>query len=353
MTLKSQLLRQIAVDGPLSIAAYMQTCLLHPEFGYYTTRDPFGSAGDFVTAPEVSQMFGELMGLCLAQAWKDQGGSACVLAELGPGRGTLMADMLRATRGMAGFAPEVHLIEASPALRDIQAQTLEGVTPVWHDDVTTLPDAPLFFIANEFFDALPIRQFVKQGAGWAERRVGAEEDRLVYGFAPPAPLDMLADRLETTEDGQMVEHCAYAAPIMAELSARIARHGGAGLIVDYGDWGSRGDTFQAVKGHAPCDPLETPGEADLTAHVDFKAMAEASTCPVTKMVEQGALLYHLGIGPRAQALAERLDDAGDEAGLKQHLAAYQRLTDPAQMGSLFKAIALHPEGSPPPPGFET
>lgn len=351
MSLKNHLLRQIAVDGPLSVASYMQTCLLHPELGYYTTRDPIGRGGDFITAPEVSQMFGELIGLCLAQAWVDQGGGPCILAELGPGRGTLMADILRATRTVPNFAPAVHLVELSETLRDIQAITLTGVDITWHRDVTTLPEAPLYFVANEFFDALPIRQFLRQGDGWVERLIGAKDGQLQFGLGAPMPVDTLAHRLNDTEQGDMVEVCASAAPMISELSNRIARHGGAGLIVDYGDWGAVGDTFQAVKDHAPCDPLHAPGSADLTAHVDFEALAAHSACTVTSMIIQGAFLHQLGIGPRAQALAERLDDEGDTEGLTQHLAAYRRLTDPSEMGNLFKAIALHPEGAPPPPGF--
>lgn len=352
MSLTAQLTRQIAVDGPMSLADYMQSCLLHPEFGYYATRDPLGAAGDFITAPEISQMFGELMGLCLAQAWMDQGGGPCVLAELGPGRGTLMADMLRATRAVPGFAPEVHLVEASPALRAVQRATLKGVDVVWHDDVAGLPETPLLLVANEFFDALPIRQFIRQGRGWAEKRVGAEGDALVFGLSEPVPMEALAHRLPDTKDGDVVEICPSAAPVMAELSKRIARHGGAGVIVDYGDWASLGDTFQAVQAHAPCDPLATPGEADLTAHVDFKALADASACPASKMTTQAALLFALGIGPRAQKLAEKLDDAGDQAALDHHLAAYRRLTEPTEMGTLFKALALYPNGAAPPPGFD-
>lgn len=352
MSLKEQLLRQIAVDGPLSVASFMQTCLLHPEFGYYTTRDPFGTAGDFITAPEISQMFGELIGLCIAQAWSDQGGGRFALAELGPGRGTLMSDVLRATAKVPNFSPEVHLVEASAALREVQAKTLSGIELSWHDDVTSLPDMPLYFVANEFFDALPIRQFLRNGKGWVERLIGEANGELQFGLGALAPVDALEHRLADTVDGDMVELCPSAAPIMTELSERIARNGGAGLILDYGDWRSKGDTFQAIKDHASCHPLKAPGSADLTAHVDFEALARACSCAVSPMVAQGTFLQQLGIGARAQALAEALDDAGDEDGLQQHLAAYRRLTDASEMGTLFKAIAVHPEDAPPPPGFQ-
>ena len=352
MTLRAQLLEQITLDGPMSLADYMQACLLHPEYGYYATGDPFGAAGDFVTAPEISQMFGELLGLCLAQAWLDQGGGPCVLAELGPGRGTLMADMLRATQMIEGFTPKLHLVEASPTLRTAQRKALTGYDVTWHDHADTLPQAPLYLVANEFFDALPIRQFIRQGRGWAETRVGADADALVLGLSEPVALEALSHRLADTKDGDVIELRPAADPVMAQVSARIAAHGGAAVIIDYGDWASLGDTFQAVKAHTSCDPLEAPGTADLTAHVDFAALAAASTCPVSHMTTQGALLHRLGIGPRAQKLAEKLDDAGDQIGLEAHLAAYQRLTDPAQMGTLFKAIALYPHGDAPPPGFD-
>ncbi len=352
MTLKELLLAQIAAQGPMSLADYMQTCLLHPAHGYYATRDPLGAEGDFTTAPEISQMFGELLGLCLAQAWQDQGGGACVLAELGPGRGTLMADMLRAARAVPGFQPDIHLIEASPVLRRRQRETLAGVALTFHDTTATLPDAPLFLVANEFFDALPIRQFIRQGRGWAERHIGVSGDALQFGLTAPAPLQSLAHRLADTKDGDVVELCPSAPAIIAEISTRIARHGGAALVVDYGDWASLGDTFQALRDHAPCDPLDAPGTADLTAHVDFAALCAASKCATSQMIPQGELLHRLGIGPRAQALAERLDAAGDEKALTSHLAAYQRLTEPAQMGTVFKALAFFPEGAAPPPGFD-
>ncbi|MCY4333428.1 MAG: SAM-dependent methyltransferase [Litoreibacter sp.] len=351
MSLKDRLLRQIAVDGPMSLAEYMQACLLDPKHGYYTKQDPLGAAGDFTTAPEMSQMFGELLGLSLAQAWMAQGSGACVLAELGPGRGTLMADMLRAMRALPYLQPDVHLVEASSALREVQRDTLEGYNVTWHDNVSELPQAPLFLVANEFFDALPIRQFVRDGRGWAERRVGAKDELLQFGLTEPVPMEALAPRLADTGDGDIVEICASAGPIMSEIGARIEAHGGATIIVDYGDWRSKGDTFQAVKAHMPCDPLEAPGAADLTAHVDFEALSLAAHCAVSQMTTQGALLNALGIGPRAQKLAERLDDAGDIKGLETHLAAYKRLTDPDEMGNLFKAIALYPQRAAPPPGF--
>jgi SAM-dependent MidA family methyltransferase len=350
--LHALLAARIAATGPIRLADYMAECLLHPEHGYYTTRDPLGRAGDFTTAPEISQMFGELLGLCLAQSWLDQGAPApFALAELGPGRGTLMADILRATRGVPRFhaALRLHLVEASPTLRAAQARALPGAAPVWLDRAEDLPDLPLWLVANEFFDALPIRQFVRDPAGWREVMVGLDGDRLVRGLAPPAQLAALAHRLADTKPGDVVELCPAAAPVMAALADRIGRHGGAALIVDYGGWGSRGDTFQAVARHAPTDPFAAPGLADLTAHVDFAALAAAA--PALRpgaLTPQGLLLERLGIGARTDRLARNM---GPEARA-QHLAARGRLTDPAEMGSLFQALALVRPGAPLPPGFD-
>ncbi len=349
--LAARLAGRIAAVGPLSVAEYMAACLLDPEHGYYTGRDPLGRAGDFTTAPEISQMFGELLGLALAQAWHDQGTpSPIVLAELGPGRGTLMADLLRAARAVPGLldAAAVHLVEASPALRDRQRTIVPEAT--WHDEVATLPRGSLFLIANEFLDALPIRQFVRAGSGWRERVVGLRDDRLTFGLADPAPQPSLEHRLADTAEGDVIETCAPAAAIVAEVAGRIATAGGAAIWIDYGHWRSRGDTLQAVRRHHPEDPLAAPGEADLTAHVDFEAVAQTATgagAAVTPMVPQGVLLERLGITARARALARRL--AG--TALESHIAAHRRLTHPAEMGDLFKAIAIHPPHQPPPPGF--
>ncbi len=346
------LIRRIAATGPLTLADYMAECLLHPDHGYYATRDPFGAGGDFTTAPEISQMFGELIGLCLAQAWLDQGAPApFTLAELGPGRGTLMADVLRATRTVPGFhaAARVMLVEASPTLRGIQRRTLGDHPVTWADTVDALPEAPLFLIANEFFDALPIRQFTRHPAGWAETVVGVAGGRLSLGRTPPAPLAVLAHRLGDTMPGEIVEICPAAAPIMGRIGGLITRRGGAALIIDYGGWRSRGDTFQALQDHRPADPLAAPGAADLTAHVDFQALAQAAApARASAMIEQGALLRRLGIDQRAARLAQSLTGAAQS----QHLAAHRRLTDRGEMGSLFKALAIHPPLLPPPPGFD-
>jgi SAM-dependent MidA family methyltransferase len=351
MTALADLLaRRIRATGPVSMADYMADCLMHPAHGYYTTRDPLGRAGDFITAPEISQMFGELIGLCLAQAWLDQGAPAPVtLAELGPGRGTLMADALRATARVPGFhaALSVHFVETSPTLRAAQARAVPGA--VWHDRVQDLPQGPLLLIANEFLDALPIRQFRRTGQHWAEVMVGLSPDAtLTPGLAPPAPLAALDHRLADTGEGDIVELCPALPGVVQAVATRIAHHGGAALFVDYGHWSSLGDTLQALAAHAPVSPFAAPGQADLTAHVDFAAIARAAPpAQTTVMVPQGLFLDRLGIGQRAQALATRLTGPG----LDSHLAAYRRLTSPAEMGDLFKVIALHPPGTPPPPGL--
>jgi NADH dehydrogenase [ubiquinone] 1 alpha subcomplex assembly factor 7 len=344
------LIRRIAATGPITLADYMAECLLHPEHGYYTTATPFGAGGDFTTAPEISQMFGELLGLCLAQAWLDRGApERFVLAELGPGRGTLMADVLRATRGVPGFhaAADLWLVEASGALRAQQRRALTGHPAQWAEQVAGLPEGPVFLIANEFFDALPIRQFTRQGDGWAETVVGLVEGRLALGRAAALPLAALAHRLGDTEDGMVVETCPMASPIAAEIARRITGHGGAALLVDYGGWRSLGDTFQAVARHEFATPLESPGQADLTAHVDFEALVRAAAPCHFRYSTQGDVLTRLGIAARAERLAMGLSGAA----LENHRAATRRLTEPSEMGSLFKMLALFRAGDPPPPGF--
>lgn len=345
--------RRISKTGPISLAEYMAECLLHPEHGYYTTRDPLGVQGDFTTAPEISQMFGELLGLCLAQAWTDQGSPApFTLAELGPGRGTLMADILRATSAVPNFhsAMQLVLIEASPTLRAKQKEALSGHQITWGNNVAELPNQPLFLIANEFFDALPIRQFVRSPQGWHETQVGMIDGKLGLGLSQPAPIALLDHRLADTSEGDVVETCPSAAPIIDEIATRIAQHGGTAIVVDYGGWHSQGDTFQALENHTMVDPLDKPGFADLTAHVDFEALSMDATnagVQVSKMIPQAELLAHLGIVQRAEKLAEKLSGSA----LESHIAAFDRLTNADKMGLLFKAIAIAPKSALLPPGF--
>ena len=352
--LKRLIAARIAAAGPITLADYMAECLMHPTHGYYVNRQPFGSDGDFTTAPEISQMFGELLGLCLAQAWLDQDRPApFTLAELGPGRGTLLADALRATRAVTGFhdALRLHLVETSLPLRARQKATLAGFDVTWHDSTDSLPQAPLFLIANEFFDALPIRQFQRAPQGWRERLVGLTGDGgLTIGLSDRMLPVMLANRLADTAPGDVVEVCPALAPIIAGVASRLQSHGGAALVIDYGGWRSLGDTFQALQSHHRADPLAEAGLADLTAHVDFEAIARAAAppCAHSRMMTQGQVLERLGIALRAGSLAKNLTGPA----LASHSAAYLRLTHPTEMGHLFKAMALFPTRAPPPPGFD-
>lgn len=334
---------RIRATGPITLADYMQICLMDSRHGYYATRDPFGQAGDFITAPEIHQMFGELCGLALAQAWMDQGRPApFTLAEPGPGRGTLMADMLRAIAVAPGMrdAAEVCLIEASPFLRKVQAERLGS--PRHLDALDELPDNPLFLIANEFADALPIRQYQMTEDGWRERMVGlspAGELQMGLGQVVPYPRD--------GKPGDVVEDCAEAVASVEVIARKIATHGGAAIIIDYGGWNGFGDTFQALRNHVPEDPLANPGLADLTAHVDFAPLAAAALragAVVSRPLHQGDWLLSLG----AEARARKLAAAGDAGAM----SALARLTDPAEMGHLFKVIAIWPKGASPVPGFE-
>lgn len=285
---------------------------------YYAARDPLGAAGDFVTAPEISQMFGELVGAALADTWSRAGSpAAAVYAELGPGRGTLARDALRVMRG-ARFAGDVHFVETSTALRKLQAVALPDAT--FHDRIDDLPPKPLLLVANEFFDALPVEQWV----GEEQRRVTHDGTRFAF-----------------TADAPIRETSPARTAAAAALADHLARHGGCALVIDYGYLeGETGDTLQAVRGHAFADPLDQPGKADLTAHVDFAALADAaSACAVSRAVTQGSWLETLGIGPRASALAAR--NPGQTATIA---AARRRLCDESEMGRLFKVMALrHPD----------
>lgn len=349
--LEELLIRQISTTGPITVADYMTACLLHPRHGYYATGQPLGAEGDFVTAPEISQMFGELLGLWVAQAWIDQGRPApFALAELGPGRGTLMADALRALSAVPGAteAADVRLVEASPTLRASQAETLDERDAAWHESVDSLPEKlPLFLLANEFFDALPVRQYLRDGDAWRERQIGARGGKLVFGLSEPLPASALDRRMENV-DGAMIETRPAAGPIVDEIARRIRRAGGAALIVDYGGRRCVGDTLQAVRGHAKESPLASPGLADLTAHVDFETLARAAHgATIYGPVPQGEFLRRLGIAERAHALATGLRGSA----LQTHVAAHRRLTHPQEMGNLFQVMALASPNAAPPPGF--
>jgi len=341
--------RLIAATGPISIAHYMA----ESNGRYYASCDPLGASGDFVTAPEISQMFGELIGLWLADLWQRAGGPerACYV-ELGPGRGTLASDALRAmgrAAGRAGLAPVAHFVETSPALRAIQRESHPDA--VWHHDLSTLPDdRPLLIVANEFLDALPVRQLIRTAAGWRERMVGLAGEALVP-VVGERPMDAAvpADRRDVP-DGAILETCPAAATVVQEVAARLAGQGGAALFIDYGYAQPQfGSTLQAVRAHRKVDPFASPGEADLTALVDFAALvpvAEAQGARWLGTCEQGAWLRGLGIEARAEALARAAPSAA--ASIRKAAA---RLTAPEEMGSLFKVMGLAAPGWPDGAGF--
>jgi SAM-dependent MidA family methyltransferase len=356
--LEAEIRARIEEQGPISVADYMEMCLSHPTHGYYATRDPFGVRGDFVTAPEISQMFGELIGLWAASVWQIMGEpDPLQLVELGPGRGTMMADVLRAARIVPGFAKavRVHLVETSPVLRARQKETLSGfgVPLTWHDGVR-MPWKPSIVLANEFLDALPVNQAVKVAGGWRERKVAIDGDRLAFtldGDVMWRVDEALPAGLRGAPEGAVFEWRVDW--IMREIARHAASYGTA-LLIDYGHSESGiGETLQAVAGHRFADPLAAPGEADLTAHVDFQALREAAASQGPRIhgpVTQGEFLRRLGIAERAA----KLKATASPAQAADIDAALARLTDsgPTGMGSLFKVMAMaHPQ-LPPLPGFD-
>jgi NADH dehydrogenase [ubiquinone] 1 alpha subcomplex assembly factor 7 len=336
--LEAYLKRLIERHGPVTVAEYMALALGHPDYGYYQTRDPFGRGGDFTTAPEISQMFGELIGAWGIAQWQALGSPKVNLVEFGPGRGTLMRDALRIAGKIApGFvaAASVHLVETSPVLREAQTKLLGEYNPIWHDGIEDVPEGPSIYVMNEFLDALPVRQFVVTETGLCERRVGVIDGKFAFVVErePRVPSATLTTDLPI---GSIVETCPAALAITREIATRIAICGGAAVIADYGyDVPAGEDTFQAVRNHEYANVLENPGENDLTAHVDFSAIAQAARdagVVVTGPIGQGAFLTSLGIQTRAQTLIE--------AGNKNAAAALHRLTADDQMGLLFKVVQL-------------
>jgi len=356
--LAEKIARHIRAEGRLSIAAFMAMALHDPDHGYYARRDPIGRAGDFITAPEISQIFGELIGLCCADWWQRSGRPhPVILAELGPGRGALMADFLRAAGRLPEFrrALRLHLIETSPLLRAEQERRLPAAEPRFVAGFDELPPGPMLLVANEFLDALPIRQLVRGSAEWGERLVALDPDsRFVFTQGPESPaLSMLVPpSLRMLPPGSVVEICPAAAALAASLGERLARSPGLALLIDYGYFPSApGPTLAALRDHRPVDLIEEPGSADLSAHVDFAtfaAAAEARGAVAHGPVPQGRFLSTLGAEARLATLSARASAeqcAALEAGL-------QRLIDPAEMGTLFKVLALTSPGLPAPAGFE-
>ncbi|UXN68549.1 SAM-dependent methyltransferase [Devosia neptuniae] len=344
---------QIRSTGPMSVATYMGLCLTHPRQGYYKSADPLGAKGDFVTAPEISQMFGELVGFFFANIFQQMGSpKAFTLLELGPGRGTLMADMLRVACRVEGFrdALDLRLFETNPSLIAEQHARLEPYDPKWIDGFDKVGDGPLLVVANEFFDALPIRQFVRGTEGWHERMVGLVDGKRAFGLSPtPIPQSAMPDAIADAEPNAVFEVGLAAGEVTARLARTISAQGGVLLAIDYGYGTTQtGETLQGVRRHAYDDVLTSPGETDLSAHVDFEAIGNVAAkagLAVHPLLGQGQFLTRLGINDRAKALsAANPGSAADIASAKARLIA------PHQMGDLFKAFCAASPGLMP-PGF--
>ena len=349
MSLLDRLTAEIAAGGPISVARYMTACLHDPDFGYYATRPALGLGGDFITAPLVSQMFGELLGVWAASAWELMGRPQPFrLVEMGPGDGTLMSDILRAVRHAPGFleAADLWLVDVSEPLKALQRKRL-GEAPQWAASLAEVPgDAPIILIANELLDCLPARQFVRTAAGWAEQVVGLDRHgALTFGLANTPAASLLPDAAV----GQVYEQSAAQAALGSEIGHRVAGDGGAALLIDYGRaTPGFGDTLQALQRHEKVDPLARPGEADLTIHVDFPAVMAAARTEGAEaaILTQTNLLARLGIGERAEALVRARPDRSATIGRQLH-----RLIGGDEMGELFKACTIFQPGQPP-PAFE-
>jgi NADH dehydrogenase [ubiquinone] 1 alpha subcomplex assembly factor 7 len=356
--LERELMAMIAAEGPIGIDHYMDLCLGHARHGYYMRQDPFGAGGDFTTAPEISQMFGELIGVWSVTVWQAMGAPSPIrLVELGPGRGTLMGDLLRAARVAPDFmdAARVGMVETSPVLRQIQQETLSraGAAVQWHSRLDDTPPGPTLLVANEFFDALGVKQFVRTDNRWHERLVGLDASgKLAFGLAPdPLPPALLPQWAHGAAPGEVIEVSPARDAMARAIGARLGAVGGAALIVDYGHVRSGpGDTLQAVRVHGYQGVLDRPGENDLTSHVDFEALGQAlrqGGAAVHGPITQGAFLLAMGLAERAEVLKRQ---ANVPARVDIDTAA-ARLADEAQMGHLFKVIAATHPGLPPPYPF--
>ena len=347
MSLEDRIRRLIGTAGPLPVSDYMAMCLFDPADGYYTTREPFGEGGDFTTAPEISQMFGEMVGAWLVHAWRALGRpDPFALVEMGPGRGTLMRDIIRTARIDPAFlaAAQIHLVETSERLRGVQAEALAPHAVKWHDDLSTLPALPMLFVANELFDAVPVRQFEQAPDGWRERRVGLDADGKL-AFVPGLPIadqSLLPPGASAAPEGAIFEYAPAREAIAATMGERLATHGGAALVIDYGYIRSGfADTLQALRAHRYVSVFEEPGSADLTSHVDFESLAraaESAGASALPAITQGDFLLSLGLAQRAGALGHGKDEK-TQAELR---AAVERLagTGKAEMGGLFKVLCL-------------
>ena len=353
------MLRRLQRAGPMTVAEYMAEALHDRAGGYYAGGDPFGARGDFVTAPEISQMFGELLGLWTISAWIGAGApeQAC-LVELGPGRGTLMADMLRAIAGVVDPAEvfQIHLVETNPGLRALQAEKLSAHRPVWHNDTSSLPDLPWFLVANEFLDALPIRQLRWTDGAWRECLVVTNEAGTGLAWGVDRSASALSGLLppeirEAAAEGTMAELSLAANAITGDIARHVVDYGGAALFIDYGsERGTLGGSLQAVRDHSRVNPLSDPGLADLSSHVDFsqiRGAGEAGGASFAGPVDQGRFLFDLGIEERAAALKR----GASQGQCRDIDTAMRRLIGPTEMGTLFKVAALLSPEVPDPPGF--
>ncbi|HWJ86989.1 MAG TPA: SAM-dependent methyltransferase [Pelagibacterium sp.] len=341
---------QIRQSGPMSLATYMGLCLTHPTRGYYRKTDPLGTKGDFITAPEISQTFGEVIGAWIADLYIQMDRpKRLTLLELGPGRGTLLADALRVATRASGFAAalDLKLFETNPVLIAMQREKLGNYNPHWIEDIEAIGGAPVIVLANEFFDALPIRQFVKRNSKWYERSVGLAEGKRSFGLSPtPYEEALIGEEFASAQNGEVAEIGLAAQQFMGHLARLVAPRGGAILALDYGHARTQpGETLQALSRHAPVDPLDQPGAADLTAHVDFQALGRAARMAgltVHPLVEQGAFLSSLGLAERHAALAAANPH---KAGALD--TAFDRLTAADQMGALFKVLCASSPGLRP------
>tara|TARA_B100001121_G_scaffold296316_1_gene301573 strand:- start:299 stop:1363 length:1065 start_codon:yes stop_codon:yes gene_type:complete len=349
--LEELIINRIQETGPISISTFMRECLLHPEHGFYTQRNVLGSQGDFITSPEISQMFGEILGLCLAQYWIDlDRPERFALVEFGPGSGTLILDILRAGSYVKGFtnACEIFLVEASSKLKSQQQKKLSKFNVNWINDDLLLPKIPTFFIANEFFDALPVKQYHKKNDRWYEVQVGLKNEQLCLGLSEGTTTHTeLETRFKNCVNGDTVEISDDAIRISKSIGQIINNEGGCALIIDYGDWHSLGSTLQALKSHKFKKIFDRPGEVDLTCHVDFEALARNSGCAYSRLTTQGVFLERLGISDRANLLLKNSKPEHKQS----IISAHRRLTHPDEMGTLFKVLGLYAENHNSPAGL--
>jgi SAM-dependent MidA family methyltransferase len=351
--LTSIIVKKIEAEGPISVADYMALALGHPEHGYYRKQDPLGLRGDFITAPEISQIFGEMIGVWCAQVWRQMGEGPISLVELGPGRGTLMNDLLRATKTVIGFHESItiHMVETSPVLANAQYMLLRNEHPriEWLDSIDEVPQQKMLLVANEFFDALPIKQFVMTAEGMCERKVNYNEPE-GFHFVLGSPGLQLAKSGTPIPLGTVMEQSPASRAVMRSIAQRLRDDGGAALLIDYGYWGdAHHDTLQAVKAHNFHSVLRDPGEADITAHVDFTSLGSVARdhgLHPMPLLTQGEFLNRMGAQLRAEMLMQRAE--GEQKERIKH--GLDRLVSPQAMGELFKVLAV---GSTPAelPGF--